>query len=71
MSADPNSSIKLLTVAEVADILKISASSVRRLQQARHVPFMKVGGSIRFSKDDILSYLEKMRVEPVDIKYKL
>ena len=68
MSADANSTIKLLTVAEVADLLKISASGVRRLQQARHLPFIKVGGSVRFSKDDILSYLEKRRVDSADAK---
>jgi excisionase family DNA binding protein len=68
MSADPTSTIKLLTVAEVADLLKISASGVRRLQQTRHLPFIKVGGSVRFSRDDILSYLEKRRVEVVDAK---
>ena len=65
MSIDSNSAIELLTIAEVAGILKISMSGVRRLQQARQLPFVKVGGSIRFSKGDIASYLEKIRVEAV------
>lgn len=55
--------IELLTTAEVAEFLKISATTVRRLQQGRHIPFLKVGGSVRFSKEDIASYLEKNRVE--------
>jgi excisionase family DNA binding protein len=58
--------IELLTVADVAELLKISVSGVRRLQQARHLPFVKIGGSVRFSKNDILSYLEKQRVDSVD-----
>jgi len=66
MSADSASPIELLTIAEVAEILKISATGVRRLQQGRHISFVKVGGSIRFTKEDILSYLEKRRVESVE-----
>jgi len=66
MSANSNSHIELLTIAEVAEILKISATGVRRLQQGRHISFLKVGGSIRFTKDDILSYLEKRRVKSVE-----
>jgi excisionase family DNA binding protein len=65
MSAD-FSSIELLTIAEVAELLKVSVPSVRRLQQGRHLPFVKVGGSVRFSKPDILAYLEKRRVESID-----
>lgn len=57
--------IELLTTVEVAEFLKISATTVRRLQQGRHIPFLKVGGSIRFAKDDLVSYLEKMRVEAI------
>ena len=66
MSANSTSHIELLTIAEVAEILKISATGVRRLQQGRHISFLKVGGSIRFAKEDILSYLEKRRVESVE-----
>lgn len=57
--------VELLTVAEVAKLLRISLTSVRRLQQGRHIPFLKVGGSVRFAKADLVSYLEKMRVEAI------
>jgi excisionase family DNA binding protein len=66
MSADSGRSIELLTISEVAELLKVSVSGVRRLQQARQLPFIKVGGSVRFSKSDILVYLEKRRVESVE-----
>jgi excisionase family DNA binding protein len=62
MSIDPNSNAELLTVAEVAEQLRISVSGVRRLQQARQLPFIKVGGSIRFFKSDIFAYLKQHRV---------
>lgn len=62
---DSSSVVELLTIAEVAKLLRISESGVRRLQQQRIIPFIKVGGSIRFSKRDIASYLERSRVESI------
>ena len=56
--------VELLTIAELAKMLKISVMSVRRLQGAR-IPFLKVGGSVRFLKRDILAYLENQRVVPI------
>jgi len=66
MSTNSNSPIELLTIAQVAELLKISATGVRRLQQGRHISFLKVGGSVRFTRDDILAYLERRRVESVE-----
>ena len=66
MSADFDPEIELLRIAEVAELLKISVPSVRRLQQGRHIPFHKVGGSVRFAKEDIASFLTKNRVESID-----
>ncbi|MCA1459005.1 helix-turn-helix domain-containing protein [Bradyrhizobium sp. BRP22] len=57
---------ELLTAAEVAELLRISASSVRRLQQRRRIAFLKVGGSIRFTKHDVISYLARQRTETID-----
>jgi excisionase family DNA binding protein len=48
-----------------ATSLKISKSTVRRLQRRRLIPFFKVGGSVRFTKSDLVSYLEKQRVETI------
>ncbi|KRQ15356.1 helix-turn-helix domain-containing protein [Bradyrhizobium manausense] len=66
MSADFDPTIDLLTVAEVAELLKMSVPSVRRLQQRRLIPSIKIGGSVRFSKRDIVSYLVKRRTETID-----
>lgn len=65
MPNDRTPAVELLTIAEAAGWLKISITGMRRLQQQRLVPFFKVGGSIRFSKDDITSYLESRRVEAI------
>jgi excisionase family DNA binding protein len=65
MPIDPTPEGEFLTTAEVAKLLKISVSSVRRLQSARVIPFVKVGGSVRFTKRDIASYLTRNRVMPI------
>ena len=62
MPTDSSPVVELLTIAEVAQFLKISISSVRRLCDARQVPFIKVGGSVRFVQGDITTYIERQRV---------
>jgi excisionase family DNA binding protein len=65
MPIDPSPQGELLTTAEVARLLNISVSSVRRLQSARALPYVKVGGSVRFTKSDISSYLARTRVREI------
>lgn len=65
-STESTSGVELLTIADAAEFLRISASGMRRLQHGRSIPFFKVGGSIRFAKNDLLSYLARQRVEPID-----
>lgn len=56
---------ELVTIAEVAKLLRISETGVRRLQNGRHLPFVKVGGSVRFLQSDIESYITKRRVAAI------
>jgi excisionase family DNA binding protein len=65
MSIDADPVDGLLTIADVAEILKISVPTVRRLQQQRKIPFVKVGGSIRFARSDVASYLAARRVRAI------
>jgi excisionase family DNA binding protein len=58
--------VQLLTIRQTAELLRISASGVRRLQEKRLIAFIKVGGNVRFAMSDIVSYLEKRRVRPID-----
>jgi excisionase family DNA binding protein len=58
--------IELLTIKEVAALLRVSVTLVRRLQQGRQMPFIKVGGSIRFHKQDILAYLQQRTVGKIE-----
>lgn len=59
------SAVELLTVDEAAEFLTISASGMRRLQNGRVIPFFKVGGSLRFAKSDLMTYLARRRVGTV------
>jgi len=65
MSIDADPVEGLLTLSDVAEILKVSVPTVRRLQQQRKIPFVKVGGSIRFARSDVASYLAARRVRAI------
>lgn len=65
MSIDAEPLEGLLTVSDVAGILKVSIPTVRRLQQRRKIPFVKVGGSIRFARGDVAVYLAARRVRAI------
>jgi excisionase family DNA binding protein len=65
MSIDCDPSIDLLTIREAANLLRLSVSGVRRLQRQRLIPFIKLGGSIRFDRRDLVSLLNKNRVQTI------
>ena len=65
MSIDADPIEGLLTIPDVAALLTVSIATVRRLQQQRKLPFIKVGGSIRFERGDIASYVGARRVRAI------
>ena len=50
---------KLLTVEEVAEILRVSKMTVYRLAEKRELPSVKVGRSIRIVEDGLDMYLRR------------
>ena len=50
--------MRILTVKEVADLLKIKASTVYAWAEQRKIPSYKLNGSLRFHKEDIVEWLE-------------
>jgi excisionase family DNA binding protein len=66
MSIDADTSFELLTIPEVAELLKVSERTVRRIQQQREIAFIKVGRSVRFARSDLASYLETRNVRTTD-----
>ncbi|MGI8493375.1 MAG: helix-turn-helix domain-containing protein [Acidimicrobiales bacterium] len=54
----PNESrSRFLTVAEVAETLRVSNMTVYRLVQSGEIPALRVGRSYRIREDDLDSYL--------------
>ena len=47
----------LLTVQEVAEMLKISVSTLYRWVNKREIPFVKLGGKLRFNEDEIKTFV--------------
>jgi excisionase family DNA binding protein len=65
MPNDSTPAVDLVTIVEAAELLKLSVSGMRRLQQRRCIPFVKVGGRIRFARQDIASFVQSNRVESI------
>lgn len=55
----------LLTVPELASIIRVSRSSIYRLVEARKIPFIKFGGVVRFLRRDLDAYLEAGRTDVI------
>jgi excisionase family DNA binding protein len=58
MGANLKSEPKLMTVAEVAEYLRISRASVYRLVRSRQLPVSSVGRQLRFRRDSIDRWLQ-------------
>lgn len=56
--------MKLLTVPEVAETMKVSESTVRRLIKSGLITAYKVGdrGQLRIKEDEVERYIESQRV---------
>ena len=48
----------ILTIREVADYLKVTDRTIYRLAAAKQMPAFKIGGSWRFSRQDIDSWIQ-------------
>ena len=59
---------ELMTIAEIADYLKMPVSSIYSQTRSSHrnrygdraIPFIKINGSIRFRKADIVKWLDRL-----------
>jgi excisionase family DNA binding protein len=55
----PDSSIRLLTLAEAASILKISKRTLHRMIQNRQIPAFKVGGQWRILESRFQEWVQE------------
>jgi excisionase family DNA binding protein len=54
MSAEP-----FLTTVDVAEILQLKPCTIRKMCTERRIPFVKLGGSVRFRPDDIRAWTDE------------
>lgn len=54
----------LLTVAEVAELFRVSSMTVYRLIRNGDLPAVRVGRSYRVREDDLQAYLQAQVVDP-------
>lgn len=52
---------KYLTVAEVADLLRLNKLTVANMARQGRIPSYKFGGSVMFAVDDIEAYIKSRR----------
>jgi excisionase family DNA binding protein len=57
VAQQPEGRARFVTVAEVADMLRVSNMTVYRLIQAGSLPAVRVGRSYRIRDDDVDRYL--------------
>lgn len=67
MNNGSNTIIKLMTPDDLSDFLSLSKPTIYRLVDGRKIPFLRISGSLRFRRDDIIKFLEDNRIEPVNL----
>lgn len=55
---------RLLTIAEVADLCRVSEKTVRRWLTAHQVASYRLGGRVLISRDDLNIFLNERRIHP-------
>lgn len=54
---------EILTIKQVADFLKVTERTIYRLAAAKKIPAFKVGGTWRFSRADIDSWIRQQGMQ--------
>ncbi len=57
---------EILTIKQVAAYLKVTERTIYRLAAAKKIPAFKVGGTWRFSRADIDSWIKQQSMEGLD-----
>ncbi len=61
-----NNNLKLITVKELADIIRLKKSSIYQLVYKRQIPFVKIGAKTLFKLNDVEKFIEQNVHESVD-----
>ena len=57
--------VKLLKVNEVSEILGLKVSTIYKYTMSRKLPFIKLGGSLRFDIEKIEEFIQENSKEPI------
>jgi excisionase family DNA binding protein len=57
---------EILTINQVAIYLKVTERTIYRLAAVKKIPAFKVGGTWRFSRSDIDSWIKQQSMEGLD-----
>lgn len=52
---------ELLTAKEVATLLKVKPNQIYRLKNEAGLPFRKVGGAVRFFKEEVIEWVNSQK----------
>lgn len=61
---------EILTLKEVADYLKLAEKTAYRLAAEGKLPGFKVGGSWRFKREDVQTWIEQQKTDVSQSKQK-
>lgn len=53
-----NNGLELLTIREVKELFKIKESKIRKAILNREIPYVKLGGLVRFKHNDLIDFIE-------------
>ena len=63
MPSEPQMTDEILTLPEVARLLKVAEKTVYSMAQKGALPAFKVGGQWRFKRTDIDAWIERRKLE--------
>lgn len=55
-----------MTLPEVAQLLRTSKTSIYRLVEARRLPFFRLGGTLRFARQEVEAFLAARHVPAIE-----
>jgi len=60
----PNTNNGLWAMEDVAEYLHLKPATIQDKVFKRTIPFIKLGGAVRFRKEDIDAWIQGQKVEP-------
>ena len=60
----------LIKIKEVAGMLSMNQTSIYKLVYRKAIPYIKIGGAIRFDKDKIIAWINQNSYDMINPKSK-